>query len=115
MGIVLRLKTNKVQPKSIETNSVLPIFPILPQQQEDNSEGDVREDSKFLKHLKSVEKMLRNDKMRRDDEAIQEKEDIKFKFAALVMDRFFFFVSVLYFIIAFACIIMPVPNFYKLQ
>ena len=86
--------------------------PILP---EVNSEGDAHEDSKFLKHLKSVERMLRNDKARRDDEALQEKEDIKFKFAALVMDRFFFFVSVLYFIIAFVCIIMTIPNFYKLQ
>ena len=45
----------------------------------------------------------------------QPEEDpmLKCKFAAIVMDRLFFFVSLFYAIITFVSLIMSIPNLYK--
>ncbi len=43
----------------------------------------------------------------------QEEQELKCKFAAIVMDRFFFYLTLIYAIITFVVLIMSVPNFYK--
>ena len=45
-------------------------------------------------------------------ESIHEENEIKYKFAAIVLDRFFFFLSILYFIITFISLILAIPNLY---
>ena len=40
---------------------------------------------------------------------------LKWKFASLVLDRFFFCLTLTYIIISFVCIIMTSSGFYKLQ
>ena len=47
------------------------------------------------------------------DEKLQEENELKCKFAAIVMDRFFFYLASFYSIITFVSLIMVVPNFYK--
>jgi hypothetical protein len=64
----------------------------------------------------------REDNVQKDAECIfstpqlkeqNEDQELKCKFAAIVMDRFFFFVSLFYAIITFVSLIMSIPNFYK--
>ena len=45
---------------------------------------------------------------------IKENEDmeLKWKFAALVMDRSFFYATLIYFIVTFIALVMSSPNFY---
>ncbi len=43
----------------------------------------------------------------------EEDPKLKCKFAAIVMDRLFFFVSLFYAIITFVSLIMSIPNLYK--
>ena len=44
---------------------------------------------------------------------LQEEVKSKWKFAALVMDRLFCYLSLLYFMITFTSLILTEPNFYK--
>jgi len=46
-------------------------------------------------------------------EEIDEEQEIKWKYAAIVMDRIFFILALLFTIITFISIIMSIPNFYK--
>ena len=47
------------------------------------------------------------------DDKIQEENELKCKFAAIVMDRFFLYLASFYSIITFVSLIMTIPNFYK--
>jgi hypothetical protein len=47
------------------------------------------------------------------DDQIQEENELKCKFAAIVMDRFFLYLASFYSIITFVSLIMAIPNFYK--
>ena len=44
---------------------------------------------------------------------ILEEKRVKWKYASLVMDRFCFFLAIIYFIISFVSIVMSMPNLYK--
>ena len=76
----------------------------------------------FEKKLIRNELVGREDKVQKDGECIfstpqlkeqNEDQELKCKFAAIVMDRFFFFVALFYAIITFVSLIMSVPNLYK--
>ena len=43
----------------------------------------------------------------------REINELKCKYAAIVMDRFFFYVALIYAIITFVALIMSIPNFYN--
>jgi len=59
--------------------------------------------------------MLKETKEENENERDLEEEELKFKYAALVMNRFFFLGTILYFIIAFCSAVLSIPNFYKFQ
>jgi hypothetical protein len=50
---------------------------------------------------------------RYEADEIQEEKKVKWKYASLVMDRFFLILTIIYFAITFISIIMSIPNFYK--
>jgi hypothetical protein len=69
----------------------------------------------MIRHLSSIEDLLREAKEESDEEKILEDEELKYKYAALVMNRFFFIAAFAYFIVAFCSVILSTPNFYKFQ
>ena len=72
-------------------------------------------DDILLKAVQEIEDIL-NKEFREDDvERLREEKDLKFKFAAKVVDRFFFWLSIIYFIITFTALVLAIPNFYKLS
>ena len=52
-----------------------------------------------------------DDKVKDDDE--EEENELKCKFAAIVLDRFFFYLTLVYAIITFVALLMSITNFYK--
>ena len=76
----------------------------------DHEEGA---ESPLVKAVQSIENLL-NDEFGEDDiERMREDKELKFKFAALVVDRFFFWLSVIYFVVTFIALVLSIPNFYK--
>ncbi len=69
----------------------------------------------MIRHLSSIEDLLREAKEESEQEKIREDEELKYKYAALVMNRFFFIAAFAYFIVAFCSVILSTPNFYKFQ
>ena len=67
----------------------------------------------LINKLESMDKCLQQ--LTANTNEIKENEDmeLKWKFAALVMDRFFFYVTFIYFIVTFIALVMSSPNFYK--
>ena len=49
----------------------------------------------------------------KSDDNKRKMNELKCKFAAIVMDRFFFFVALFYAIITFVALIMSIPNLYN--
>jgi hypothetical protein len=49
----------------------------------------------------------------KSDDKKREINELKCKYAAIVMDRFFFYVALFYAIITFVALIMSIPNFYN--
>ena len=70
--------------------------------------------SPIVKAVQNIENILSDEFGEDDIERIREMKELKFKFAALVMDRFFFWLSIIYFIITFSVLVLSIPNFYKL-
>ncbi len=48
-----------------------------------------------------------------DNKKIEEKE-LKWKYAAIIFDRLFLLLSIIYFILSFSIIVLSISNFYKL-
>ena len=72
-------------------------------------------EEEIWKYLRNIEDILKEAKEENELERDLEEEELKFKFAALVMNRFFFFGAILYFIVAFCSAVLSIPNFYKFQ
>ena len=63
-----------------------------------------------------IEKQQQQNGDKKIKEAEEEKENIeelKCKFASIVLDRFFFCLELIYALITFVGLIMSIPNFYK--
>ncbi len=59
--------------------------------------------------LETLKKMYK----RFEADEIDEEKEIKWKYAAVVMDKIFFILTLLFTLITFVSIIMSIPNFYK--
>ena len=70
-------------------------------------------DEKLANAIFDIRKTLSKLYNRFEIEEIEEEKEIKWKYAALVMDRCFLILTALYFVITFCAIVMSVPNFYK--
>ena len=60
-----------------------------------------------------MKEMIKEIKEENEFEKSLKEEQLKYKYAALVMNRFFFVGTILYFVIAFCSAILSIPNFYK--
>jgi len=70
-------------------------------------------DEKLANAIFDIQATLKKMYKRFEAEEIDEEQEIKWKYAAIVMDRIFFILTLLFTIITFVSIIMSIPNFYK--
>ena len=70
-------------------------------------------DEKLSKAIFDIQQMLEKILTRLEMKDTKEINEVKWKFAALVMDRCFLILTTLYSIVTFCAIIMSVPNLYK--
>ena len=66
-----------------------------------------------LKYLKGIHTILKDIQRERYYDKVDKSKEIKYQFAAIVMDEFFFYLSIVYFIITFCTLILNAPNFYR--
>jgi hypothetical protein len=70
-------------------------------------------DNSIEKRIGKLEEFLNDSANEKSEEKLLEEKQLKNKFAAIVLDRLFFVLSILYTIVTFGGIIMSVSNFYK--
>ena len=75
--------------------------------------NNVLSDNSIEKRIGKIEEFLNDSENEKSEEKLLEEKHLKNKFAAIVLDRFFFVLSILYTIVTFVGIIMSVSNFYK--
>ena len=78
-------------------------------------EEDAMDNDILLRAVKEIEAILYKEFGQDDIERIREDKELKFKFAARVVDRLFFYLSIIYFIVTFTTLVLAIPNFYHLQ
>ena len=66
-----------------------------------------------LKHLLSIEQNLKNIWNEMQARTEDENKEIKWKYAAIVMDRLFFYLTLIYSLITFCSTVLSIPNLYK--
>ena len=66
-----------------------------------------------LKHLLSIEQNLKNIWNEMQARTEDENKEIKWKYAAIVMDRLFFYLTLIYSFITFCSTVLTIPNLYK--
>ena len=76
---------------------------------------EIEEDDIMVKHMQAIENFFRETQNVKESDDELEEQALKFKFAALVLDRFFFCLSGTYFIVAFTALVLSLPNFYKFK
>ena len=65
--------------------------------------------------IKNIEKILNNIWSETSGKWIEEIKEIKWKYAGIVFDKFFFYLSILYFLLTFFPLIFSMANFYNPQ
>jgi hypothetical protein len=66
-----------------------------------------------LKHLLSIEQNLKNIWNEMQARTEDENKEIKWKYAVIVMDRLFFYLTLIYSFITFCSTVLTIPNLYK--
>ena len=66
-----------------------------------------------LKCLENIKKTLNNIWHEMDQKQLEQERELKWKYAAIVLDRFFFVLTTIYFIITFSSFVLTINNFYK--
>ncbi len=69
--------------------------------------------SQISNRLKNIETMLDKIINKQNEKRIEDVKSLKWKYAAIVIDRLFFFLSLIYFVLTFLPIILTAKNFYK--
>lgn len=70
-------------------------------------------DSEIIRRVSRMQKSLNEIWNEINNKKQEEKIELKWKYAALVMDRFFFIISIVYFLVTFISIVLTVKNLYR--
>ncbi len=108
--------------KKLNKNSIIPVeqnFALNDEETTDkldliSSSLDKKQSSKpdqLMSEILMIHKKLNNVLETTNEYKDIENKEIKWKYAALLFDRLFFFISVIYFIITFSTIILTMPIF----
>lgn len=68
---------------------------------------------KSIKVLMKIERILLKMYQDHEERKVLDEMEVKWKYAAIVMDRLFLFLTLIYFVITFISFVMPFKNFYK--
>lgn len=68
---------------------------------------------KSIKVLLNVERILLKMYQDHEERKVLDEMEVKWKRAAIVLDRLFLFLTLIYFVITFISFVMPFKNFYK--
>jgi len=66
-----------------------------------------------IKRLINIDKNLKNIWNEIQARAEEENKELKWKYAAIVMDRLFFFLTLIYSLITFCSCVLAIPNLYR--
>jgi hypothetical protein len=66
-----------------------------------------------MKRLFNIDKNLKNIWTEMKARAEDENREIKWKYAAIVMDRLFFFLTIIYSLVTFCSTVLSIPNLYR--
>ena len=98
-----KMNFSKVEPKDDIDEKIF---------QETLNENEINLDSDFIR-LVSIDMNLSNIWNEIKERATDEIREIKWKYAGIVLNRFFFYVTLFYSIITFCSIILTIPNLYR--
>ena len=104
---------NKVDPEKNEPKENTAVFDKNPKKNSiiDNS----NQMGSILNRIENIEKLLNNIWKETEDKWVDEIKEIKWKYAAIVMDRVFLYLSVIYFVATFFPLIFSMANLYSPQ
>ena len=71
-------------------------------------------DEKLAEAVFGIQKTLKKMYSRFEADEIDEEKEIKWKYAAIVMDRLFLYLFIILNIVIFVSTVMSIPNFYKM-
>jgi hypothetical protein len=104
LGKIFRFKKMKfIEPEIEFTNSILFL-----------DENFMHYSSTDLRLLLSINKKLKLIWCEMKERIDENNKEIKWKYAAIVIDRLFFYLSLIYSTVTFILIILTIPNLYKL-
>ena len=109
LAIIMRMKRFKITPANSKPD------PISFEKQSTQAEflPKTFQDDTSSKRLDNIEALFKAFLKRENERGELEEQELKFKYAAIVMDRFFFYVSIFYSIVTFIGLILSMPNFYS--
>jgi hypothetical protein len=70
-------------------------------------------EDKLLKILIKIDKSIDKFIDKKEDDEFQAYKVLKWRYAALVLDTLFLYISIIYLVVTFISIVMSVPNLYK--
>ena len=109
MGKFFRMK--KIE-NSVSENTVKPIFEVSKK----NDKLVSKEiDPKLYECIKTIQEDLSAMWAEMNERNKEEEKEIKWKYAAIVFDRLFFYLSLFYTLITFIIFVMTIRNFYRLS
>ena len=68
---------------------------------------------KFAEEMFEIKNILEKIWTRFEENEIEKEKELKWKYAAAVMDKIFFYLMIIFMCVTFVSIIMSIPNFYK--
>ena len=115
VGIARLLRMKKFNGTIIKQNSKFEETPPtdIKKSVEEISQCKCKVNKEILKPLVNIESILNETHSEQNENKKREEQELKCKFAAIVMDKFFFFVALIYAVITLAGLILTITNFYK--
>ncbi len=102
------LKETKAAKKSVSINEIVI---------HDTSQAKITETNRvnddLTKNAQIIERERKETQCEQDVDKMREEQELKFKFAAIVLDRFFLCVSSVYAVVTFVALVIIIPNAYK--
>ena len=106
LAVIMRMKRFKIAPAeadSIPQSPSIVEFLAKPVRTRHILESD--------KRLDNMEALFKRFLQRENERAYSVEKELKFKYAAIVMDRFFFYLSLLYSVVTFIALVLTMPLF----
>jgi len=92
--------------KMMDKESIETFVPSLVRIEYDNND-------EMYENFVKIEQLMKTFCHEKLEKNLIEQRELKWKYASIVMDRFFFFISIIYFVVFFIALLFSMPNFFK--